>query len=79
MLLILTIYLVLVALTVFMVFYSSIHFSIKGTALSLAVLLGVVTQVHYTAQLGKPIQGYPTVEFVYVHELNSGVPLDRFA
>lgn len=65
--LVLTIYLLLITATVFMVFYSSIHFSVKGTALSLAVLLGVVTHGHYTEQLGKPVQGYPPVEFVYVH------------
>ncbi len=70
--LILTAYLLLIAVTVFMVFYSSIHYSVKGTALSLAVLLGVVTQAHYTDQLGKPIQGFPTVEFVYVHHNTDG-------
>jgi hypothetical protein len=65
-------YLLLSALVVFLIFYSSLSKFIKAAALSVSVLLGVVTQNHYVSQLGKPIEAYPVGEFVYVHHVTVG-------
>jgi hypothetical protein len=65
-------YLLLAALVVFLIFYSSMGGVIKASALTLAVLLGVFVQGHYIKQLGSPIDGYPDYEFVYVHHIAEG-------
>ena len=72
MILIYTIYLTLSALVVFLVFYSSLGKFIKAIALTAAVLLGIITQDHYTSQLGKPILMHPPAEFLYVHHVAEG-------
>ena len=72
MILIYIIYLALSALVVFLVFYSSLSKFIKATALTATVLLGIVTQNHYTSQLGKPILMHPPAEFLYVHHVAEG-------
>jgi hypothetical protein len=72
MILIYTIYLLLSSLVVFLVYYSSLSKFIKASALTATVLLGLVTQDHYTAQLGKPVEAYPSGEFVYVHHVSAG-------
>lgn len=72
MILIYTGYLVLSGAVVFLVFYSSLGWSIKAGALTTLVLLGLFTQDHYTSQLGKPIGGFPPSEFVYVHHVAEG-------
>jgi len=72
MILIYSVYLLLSALVVFLIFYSSLSKLIKATALTATVLLGVVTQEHYSSQLGKPIEEYPPGGFVYVHHVSAG-------
>ena len=62
----------LVTAVVFLVFYSSLSKIIKASTLTLAVLLGVFVQDHYLDQLGKPIEAYPSSEFVYVHHTQTG-------
>lgn len=70
--LIYTIYLLLSSLVVFLIYYSSLSKFIKASALTATVLLGLITQDHYTSQLGKPIEVYPDGEFVYVHHVSEG-------
>lgn len=65
-------YLLLSASVVFLIFYSSLGRSVKAVALTTLVLLGVFTQEHYISQLGKPIEGYPSSEFVYIHHIAEG-------
>ena len=72
MILIVTMYLLMSTFMVFLVFYSSLNKLVKATALTVAVLLGVVTEDHYTANLGKPIAMHPPAEFVYVHHVSQG-------
>ena len=72
MILISAMYLLLSAFVVFLVFYSSLNKLIKATALTAAVLLGLVTENHYTANLGRPIPIHPPAEFVYVHHVSEG-------
>ena len=72
MILIYSVYLLLSALVVFLIFYSRLSKLIKATALTATVLLGVVTQEHYTSHLGKPIKKYPAGEFVYIHHVSVG-------
>ena len=72
MILIYTIYLLLSSLVVFLIYYSSLSKFIKASALTATVLLGLITQDHYTSQLGKPIEIYPDGEFVYVHHVSAG-------
>ena len=72
MILIYSIYLLLTAFVVFLVFYSKMGTIIKASTLTLSILLGVFVQSHYIKQLGSPIEGYPDYEFVYIHHLASG-------
>lgn len=65
-------YLLLSALVVFLMFYSTISGFYKSITLSVLVLVGVVTRDHYVSQLGKPITGFPAYEFVYVHHVSRG-------
>lgn len=72
MILIYTAYLLLSAVVVFLVYYSSLGRTFKASALTLAVLLGVFAQSHYIKQLGSPIHEYPADGFVYVHHTAEG-------
>jgi len=72
MLLVYSIYLSLSAVVVFLTYYSSLGRSIKAIALTALVLLGIFTQEHYISQLGKPINGFPPGEFVYIHHTTEG-------
>jgi len=65
-------YVVLVALVVFLMFYSKLGRFFKASALTLSILLGAVTQTHYVKQLGSPIEGYPSYEFLYIHHIATG-------
>lgn len=65
-------YLLLSALVVFLIFYSQMATAVKATSLSVLILLGVATGGHYRSQLGKPIEGFPSYEFVYVHHITQG-------
>lgn len=72
-------YLLLSALVVFLVFYSRLVVGVKAVALSVLVLLGVVTSGHYISQLGKPIGGFPSYEFVYVYHVTQGSSITLWA
>jgi hypothetical protein len=62
----------LASAVVFLLFYSSAMQLIKATALSTLVWGGVYGLDYYKQQLGKPIPGYPTYEFVYVKHMTTG-------
>lgn len=72
MLLIYTVYLLLSSLVVYLMFYSTLNKFIKAIALTVIVLLGLITQDHYISNLGKPINAYPVGEFVYVFHVPQG-------
>ncbi len=64
------VYLLLSTFVVFLMFYSRLNVFVKALALSATILLGLLTQAHYILQLGKPIEKYPSDEFVYVHHMS---------
>jgi len=62
----------LASATVFLLFYSNAMHWLKATALSTLVWAGAYGLDYYKQQLGKPIPGYPTYEFVYVKHMTTG-------
>ena len=55
-----------------LIYYSNIHWSIKATSFSLMIVFGITVYEFYKKTLGTPVEGYPTVEYVYVnHEVKS--------
>lgn len=67
-----TFYVLLAAAVVFLVFYSSIHKTVKATTLTLLVVFGLAVADHYNKHIGSPIQGLPEYEFTYVHHEATG-------
>lgn len=65
-------YVTLSATVVWLTYYSSLHRLLKVVSLSVLIFLGVVTNTHYISQLGKPIDGFPSYEFTYVHHVTEG-------
>lgn len=64
---------------VFLMFYSNLGKFFKASALTLSLLLGLAVQEHYTDQLGIPIEGYPSGEFVYAHHIAAGNSIKLWA
>jgi hypothetical protein len=52
-----------------LIYYSHANTIIKGSALTLFVLTGLLTYWHYTEYLSSPIIGHPDDKFVYIHHI----------
>jgi hypothetical protein len=62
----------LASAVVFLLFYSNAMHLIKALALSTLVWGGAYGLGYYKNQLGKPIVGYPSYEFVYIKHMTTG-------
>ena len=67
MIVIYTAFVVLSVAVAVLLYVSGAHKIIKALALSSLVVLGLGLEDHYRENLGKPIDGYPSREFIYVH------------
>lgn len=58
--------------TCIMLYYSTVHSSVKALALSFFVVTGLLVYDHYMKYIGTPVIGYPAGEFIYMHHVIQG-------